>query len=226
VLKINTVRDTESSLRSQLLHYAQSLQSSGLSVGKSGNISVRHKNGFLITPSGVDYQALNPNDLVWMDHQGRYDANTGDQTPLAPSSEWHFHCGLYQARPDINAVLHCHSSYCTALACTGRTIPAFHYMVAIAGGVDIPIAPYALFGTQQLSQSVVNTLQQRLACLLANHGMITLGADLDRAFNLALEVENLAQQYCLALQIGDVKLLSTKQMNEALERFASYGQRV
>ena len=213
--------DKEKQVRQQLLDYAQLLNSSGLSIGKSGNISLRFQEGFLITPSGMDYQQLCTNDLVWLDHKGQY-----SQGKLKPSSEWHFHHGIYQAQPNINAVVHAHPTYCTALACAGRAIPAFHYMVAIAGGTDIPIAPYALFGTPLLSKYVVETLQQRSACLLANHGMIAVGSNLDKTFQLALEVECLAQQYCTALQLGDINLLSESQMKEVLEKFQSYGQRL
>lgn len=208
-------------VREQLLHYARTLSSSGLSVGKSGNISVRTQNGFLITPSGVDYQSLSADDMVLLDESGTVQCGV-----LSPSSEWHVHRDLYKARPQAQAVVHAHPTYCTALACTGRAIPSFHYMVAIAGGTDIPIAPYALFGSELLSSAIVTTLQQRSACLLANHGMIALGSNLKNAFQLALEVENLAKQYTIALQLGDIQLLSEQQMKEVLETFQSYGQRL
>jgi len=213
--------DKEYSLRQSLVSYAKQLNNSGLSAGKSGNISIRDGETIFITPSGVDYDLLSPESIVAMDLKGNY-----AQDKLKPSSEWHFHCGVYQARTDVNALVHTHSTYCTALACTGKPIPAFHYMVAIAGGSHIPITPYALFGTEQLSRYVVDALEKVSACLMANHGMIALGHDVSSAFNLAQEVENLAQQYYCALQVGNVNLLSDQQMQEVLEKFSSYGQRV
>ncbi len=208
--------------RQQVIDYALKLNTTGLSPGKSGNISVRFNEGLLVTPSGVEYQQLSPSDIVNMDLSG----NVSDDCVLQPSSEWHFHSDLYQSRADINAIVHTHSTYCTALACTGRSIPAFHYMVAIAGGKDIPIAPYALFGTEQLSENIVACLQSRQACLLANHGMIAMGSDLATAFKLAQEVEALAKQYCIALKLGNLNVLSDQEMIEVLDRFKHYGQRL
>ncbi len=213
----------DKALRMTLIDHAIKLNSSGLSAGKSGNVSVRCDDGLLITPTGMDYQDLSAEDIVSLQLDGS--PPTADQ-PRLPSSEWHFHCGIYQSRPDINAVVHAHPTYCTALACTGRNIPAFHYMVAVAGGKQIPIAPYALFGTEQLSTQVIVTLANHLACLLENHGMIALGSSLESAFNLAIEVESLAQQYCQALTLGEIRLLSDQQMDEVIEKFQAYGQRV
>jgi L-fuculose-phosphate aldolase len=192
-----------------------------LSVGRSGNLSIRYKDGCLITPSGVDYQQLSAADMVRID-LGGHKVEEG----LDPSSEWHFHCGLYHSRPDVHAVVHAHSTYCTSLACSHHSIPAFHYMVAVAGGKDIPLAPYALFGTEELSEHVTQALLERQACLLANHGMIAVGSDLPAAFNLALEVETLAQQYCEALKLGNANTLSDEQMQDVLDKFESYGQRL
>jgi len=211
----------DAQLREELIEYSQRLGSSGLSVGKSGNLSVRNTQGFLITPSGLGYDELQPADIVQVDHDGR----TANQ-PHAPSSEWRFHYDIYCARSDVHAIVHAHPTYSTALACTGRAIPAFHYMVAVTGAAEIPIAPYALFGTQALSDAVVSTLQNGNACLMQNHGMLTVGATLSSTFALAQEVEELAKQYCEALKLGEVKLLSDQQMAEALEKFKGYGQRV
>lgn len=208
-------------LRQQLIDMARQFNRSGLSTGKSGNLSVRCGQGLLITPTGMDYQQLKVDDIVLLTLDG---ALAGSQ-PRQPSSEWHFHCGIYQARPEVNAVLHAHPTYCTALACSGREIPAFHYMVAVAGGDNIPLAPYRLFGTPELSEQVVAHLQHRDACLLANHGMIALGNTVSAAFNLALEVEGLAQQYCEALKLGRVAILSTEQMQQVMQQFDGYGQR-
>lgn len=211
----------EHALRQQLCDYALALGSSGLSVGRSGNLSVRFGEHCLVTPSGVDYQQLSPADMVLIDLDGNTVAGA-----LQPSSEWHFHCGLYRARADVHAVVHAHPTYCTSLACSRRHIPAFHYMVAVAGGKDIPLAPYALFGTEELSGHVLKALQERQACLLANHGMIAVGRDLPAAFNLALEVETLAQQYCEVLKLGEPCLLNDAQMDAVLAKFSGYGQRV
>jgi L-fuculose-phosphate aldolase len=212
---------TEKILRQQLRDYALLLNSSGLSVGRSGNLSIRYKDGCLVTPTGVDYQQLTAADMVRINLDG-HKVDEG----LDPSSEWHFHCGLYRSRPDVHAVVHAHPIYCTSLACSHHNIPAFHYMVAVAGGKDIPLTPYALFGTQELSEHVTKALLERQACLLANHGMIAVGTDLPAAFNLALEVETLAQQYCEVLKLGEPRLLSDKQMQVVLDKFSSYGQRV
>jgi L-fuculose-phosphate aldolase len=209
-------------LRQQLIDYSIKLNHSGLSPGKSGNISARCDQGILITPTGMDYSELTTADIVLLHHDGS--AVLGQER--LPSSEWHFHCGIYHSRPDIKAIVHTHSNYCTSLACTGREIPAFHYMVALAGGDNIPIAPYALFGTQLLSDYVAGVLQNRQACLLENHGMIATGSDLNAAFNLASEVENLAQQYCQALALGNVKILSELQMRAVIDKFKGYGQRL
>ncbi len=208
--------------RQQLIEYARRLNSEGLSTGQSGNISIRCESGFLITPSGMDYFNMAIDDIVLLNHTGI----AATEQHRTPSSEWHFHCDLYRTRPDIRAIVHAHSPFCTTLACTGREIPAFHYMVAIAGGNNIPLTPYALFGTEQLSKVVVDALSERQACLMANHGMVSLGADLPGAFKLAIEVEALAQQYCGALAIGDVAILTSLQMDEVIAKFRDYGQRI
>ena len=208
-------------LRKQLIDFSQRLNSSGLSAGMSGNLSTRCDEGLLITPTGLDYKQLTPKDIVLM----HADGEVFPQQQRLPSSEWHFHCSIYQARPEINAIVHAHPNYCTALACTGREIPAFHYMVAIAGGDNIPIAPYELFGTEALSVHVINALEKRNACLLANHGMIAISSDIESTFNLALEIEGLAMQYCETLKLGNVNRLTREQMNQVLEKFGDYGQR-
>lgn len=210
----------EKDQRHLLLKYASMLNSSGLSLGKSGNISMRCGQAMLITPSGVDYSVLDFNDLVKLSLKGEKLCSSA----YPPSSEWHFHAGIYNTSQQ-NAVVHAHPTYCTALACTGRNIPAFHYMVAIAGSDQIPIAPYALFGSNTLSDNIINTLHGVKACLLQNHGMISTGEDLPAAFQLALEVEQLAQQYTLALTLGNVCILSDQQMNEVKEKFKHYGKR-
>ena len=190
----------------------------GINHGKSGNISVRQDDGFLITPSGMDYDVLTPDDIVWMGFDGRIDGR------WQPSSEWRIHADILAARPEIGAIVHTHAAYCTTLACMGLGIPAFHYMVAMAGGSDIRCAPYATFGTQALSDAALAALEGRRACLLANHGMLALGKDLKAAMALAVEVESLAGMYWRVLQIGQPIILPEDEMAVVLGKFASYGQ--
>lgn len=212
---------SETELRQQLVAYANMLEPRGLSVGKSGNLSARIGDRVLITPSAVPYAALTPDLIVALSLQGEVQPNQCHP----PSSEWRFHCDLYRQRQDIQAITHAHPTASTALACTGRGIPAFHYMVAVAGGSEIPIADYALFGSAELSQNIQSALGELNACLLANHGLIAAGASVEQAFNLALEVEQLARQYCQALQLGDVRILNAEEMRQVLQKFKHYGQR-
>lgn len=212
---------TEAELRQQLVNYAQSLEPAGLSVGKSGNLSARCNQQVLITPSAVPYAELTPDQIVTMTLAGE----VAEGQRHAPSSEWRFHCDLYRRRPDIRAIAHAHPPASTALACTGRDIPAFHYMVAVAGGDRIPLAAYALFGSVELSENIQAAIGDLNACLLANHGLIAVGASVAQAFNLAVEVEQLATQYCQALQLGDVQILSEEDMRQVLQKFKHYGQR-
>ncbi|WP_019624238.1 L-fuculose-phosphate aldolase [Thioalkalivibrio thiocyanoxidans] len=207
----------ESALRQAIIDTALETNRRGLNQGTSGNVSARLGDGMLITPSGVPYEALRPEDLVAVDAQGHWSDHQ------KPSSEWHFHRAILQARPELNAVVHVHSTYASVVAIQGRDIPALHYMVAAAGGNSIRCAPYATFGTEQLSRYAVAALQDRLACLLANHGMIATGPDLARALWLTEEVELLAQQYVLSLQIGGPQLLNDEEMERVLEKFRDYG---
>ncbi|MEC9367382.1 MAG: L-fuculose-phosphate aldolase [Pseudomonadota bacterium] len=208
----------ETSLRREIIATALAMSRSGLSHGTSGNVSARWKSGMLITPTGMAYDRLKPADIVFMDAKGRPAAGR------KPSSEWRFHLSAYQARQDAAAIVHCHSRHATALACTRRSIPAFHYMVAVAGGDDIPLAGYATFGTDELARHVAKALAGRKACLMANHGQIATGLSLAKALALAEEVEQLAAQYILALTIGGVKVLPKAEMTRVLKRFATYGQ--
>ncbi len=208
-----------SKLRKQIIETAIAFNTSGLSVGTSGNLSVRTPQGYLITPTGIPYIQLKEADIVEMDLKGNI--IHGD---LKPSSEWHFHQGIYQAREEINAIVHVHSDYATGIACTRQDIPAFHYMVAKAGGNSIRCAEYATFGSEALSENAVKALEDRRACLLANHGMIILGEDLDFAYKLAEEVENLAKQYCISKQLGEVVLLDDDEMDLNLKKFKTYGK--
>lgn len=206
-----------STLREQLLAISRKLVEYGLNRGTSGNASVRDGDGFLVTPSGVAVEAMTPHDMVWMD----FDGNA--QGSRTPSSEWRFHRDILQARPEVGAVIHTHAMFATTLSCLRRDIPAFHYMIAVAGGDTIRCAPYALFGSQALSDAALAALKDRRACLLANHGMIAVGRDLERALALSVEVETLCEQYCRALQIGEPALLDAVQMAEVLEQFKDYG---
>ncbi|WP_038054675.1 L-fuculose-phosphate aldolase [Thioalkalivibrio sp. ALJ1] len=209
----------ETRLREAIIHTGLETNRRGLNQGTSGNISARLGAGMLITPSGVRYEDLEPDDLVYVDANGRW------LDGRKPSSEWHFHRAILQARPELHAVVHVHSVYASVVAIQGRDIPALHYMVAAAGGNSIRCAPYATFGTENLSQQAVTALEGRTACLLANHGMIAAGPSLERALWLTEEVELLAQQYVLSLQIGGPQLLDDAEMERVMEKFRDYGPR-
>jgi L-fuculose-phosphate aldolase len=205
-------------LREQLLQTTRKLTELGLNRGTSGNVSVRDGDGFLVTPTGIAAEAMTVRDLVWMDFDGRVDGER------APSSEWRFHRDILQRRPEMVAVVHAHATFATTLACLRRDIPPFHYMIALAGGDSIRCAPYALFGTQALSDAALDALEGRKACLLANHGMIAVGRDLEDALAVAVEVETLSEQYWRALQAGGPLLLTEQEMTEAIEQFKGYGR--
>ena len=189
----------------------------GINQGTSGNISLRHDAGMLITPTSVPYEAMQPEQIVYMGLDGSFDP------AQRPSSEWRFHLDILKARPDVNAVVHTHPPYSTILAIMGLEIPPVHYMIACAGGDTIRCAPYATFGTQELSDHAVAALEGRLACLLEHHGMIAVGPSLSKAMWLAVEVETLARQYHGCLQIGTPRLLSKEEMENVLGRIAGYG---
>lgn len=230
--------------RQALIDTALAMNASGLNQGAAGNLSVRVKQGFLITPSGLAYDQLVVADIVQMSLAGevmetvdmasgmtdratlteKVRSNEEIHTARVPSSEWRFHRDIYAARSDAQAVLHAHSSWCTTLACLQREIPAFHYMVAAAGGDNIRCGPYATFGTQKLSDHALAALEDRRACLLAHHGMITLHESLPKVLALAGEVEQLARVYCQALQIGEPQPLDKKEMQRVIEKFKTYGQ--
>lgn len=202
----------------QLLQAASNLSALGLNKGTSGNASVRLSDGLLVTPSGVPAEQLSENSMVYMQWDGTAEAGK------KPSSEWRIHRDIFQARPEINAVVHCHSMFATTIACLARDVPPFHYMIAVVGGDTIRCAPYALFGTQALSDMALIALQDRKACLLAHHGMVAVGKDLSQALAIALEVENLCEQYWRLLQLGEPALLSAAQMQEVQAQFKGYGQ--
>ncbi len=205
-------------LREQILAACKQLETTGLNRGTSGNVSCREGDHFLITPTGVPVDEMTPSRIVTLNFDGKV-IGVGK-----PSSEWQFHADILRARPEINAVVHTHAPHATALACLREDLPPFHYMIAIAGGDSVRCAPYALFGTDTLSQHAVEALRDRKACLLANHGMITLGRDLDEAMAIAIELESLCQQYLIARQVGNPTLLSENEMQAVIERFKSYGK--
>jgi L-fuculose-phosphate aldolase len=211
----HTTTDTHA-LRLRIIETARRMNALGINRGKSGNVSARIDHGFLVTPSALDYDKTRPEDVVAIDNA---DNTIGRRSP---SSEWRFHRDIYAARTDVEAIVHTHAPFATTIACLDRGIPPFHYMVAAAGGGDIRCAPYATFGTQALSDAAVRALDGRRACLLAHHGMIAVGASLDAALALAVEVETLAQMYCQALAIGEPRLLNEGEMREVIERFADY----
>ena len=205
-------------LRESVIATALEMNALGINRGKSGNVSARIDGGFLVTPSGLPYAATRPDDIVAVDEHG---VAMGRRTP---SSEWRFHRDIYAARAEVNGIVHSHSPFATTLACLDRGIPAFHYMIAAAGGNDIRCAPYATFGSQALSDHALTALDGRQACLLAHHGMIAVGASLAVALALAVEVETLAEMYWRALQIREPDVLSAEEMRTVLSKVATYGE--
>ena len=208
--------------RENLLSIAQKLIETGLNKGTAGNASVRLKengsDGFLVTPSGMAVEDMSAASMVQMQFDGSYEQGK------IPSSEWRFHRDILASRADINAVIHTHSMFATTLACLHKDIPPFHYMIAVVGGDTIRCAPYALFGSQALSDNALAALIDRKACLLANHGMIALGRDLDDALAVTVEVENLCEQYWRALQLGEPHILSETEMRDVFQQFKGYGK--
>ena len=200
-----------------VIKYAKMLNSKNLSALRSGNISIRHEDGFLITPSGVKYSHLKNEDIVFVSLDGKY-----TEKKTKPSSEWRFHKDIYLNKKEANAIVHSHSTHATAVSTHGKSIPAFHYMVALAGGNDIKCADYATFGTDELSKNIINALDNRKACLMSNHGQVAFDSSLDKAFELAEEVENICHQYINALKIGTPKILSFDEMKIILDKVKNY----
>jgi L-fuculose-phosphate aldolase len=209
----------DAALRERIVATARRMNVLGINQGSSGNVSARVEGGFLVTPSGLPYEDLQPADIVHVSLDGHA---TGHREP---SSEWRFHRGIYATRPEAGAVVHTHSAYATTLACLDRGIPAFHYEVAFAGGKDIRCAPYRTFGTPELSDAAVAALDGRRACLLAHHGVIAFGADLDDALRLADKVEAMARLYWQAIQVAEPSILDDDEMARIAERFRHYGPR-
>ena len=214
---MSTTNDREK--RQSIIDACLRMTALGINQGTSGNISLRHGDGMLITPTSVPYEAMTPEQIVFMRLDGTVEPGG------RPSSEWRFHRDILQARPEIGAVVHAHPPYATTLAIMGREIPPVHYMIAAAGGDSIRCAPYATFGTEELSRHAVTALQDRLACLLAHHGMIAIGTSLERALWLAVEVETLARQYHGCLQLGTPPLLPASEIEKVRAKMAGYGMK-
>ena len=209
--------------RKEVIKYSIKLNTTNLSPLRSGNISVRSiensVEGFLITPSGKKYDTLKEEDIVFVSSDGNHDTN------LKPSSEWRFHKDIYLKKPDAKAIVHAHSPHATAVSAHGKDIPAFHYMIALAGGDSIKCAKYATFGTQELSDNIINALEDRKACLMSNHGQVAFGENLESAFELAEELENICHQYINTLKLGEPKILSSSEMDVILEKVKNYKKR-
>jgi len=202
--------------KKEIIKFAKMLNDKKLSALRSGNISIRYKNGFLITPSGQKYSSLKVKDIVFVNLKGEFN------NKQKPSSEWRFHQDIYISKTNAKAIVHSHSTNATALSTHNKKIPSFHYMVALAGGSDIKCAKYATYGTRELSRNILKALKNRFACLIANHGQITFGSSLAEAFELAEEVDNLAKQYIKALLLGRPKLLSLNEMKKVLNKSKTY----
>ena len=207
--------------KSQVIKFSKKLNTTNLSALRSGNISVRAKekgvDGFYITPSGMKYSSLKTKDIVFVSLKGVFDKKRGK-----PSSEWRFHQDIYVNKKGAKAIVHAHSTCATAVSSHQKNIPAFHYMVAVAGGEDLKCTKYATFGTKQLSKNIIKALKNRTACLIANHGQVAFGGSLEKAFELAQEIENICHQYINALRIGIPKILSKKEMKIVLGKFKNY----
>ncbi len=214
-----TFSPTELEKRQAIIEACLEMNRLGINQGTSGNISVRHEDYILITPTSTPYEKLTTDSIVRLEMDGTA------KGPLAASSEWRFHRDIMLARPDVNAIVHAHPTYSTILAIMGLPIPPIHYMIAVAGGDDIRCAPYATFGSQALSENAVEALEGRKACLLEHHGIIAVGATLSKALWLSVEVETLAKQYHGALQLGEPRLLSKEEIARVLEKMGSYGHK-
>jgi L-fuculose-phosphate aldolase len=207
----------ELATRRSIVEACRAMNGLGINQGTSGNMSVRWRDGLLITPSGLPYERMQADDVVPMKLDGSHEHR------LTPSSEWRFHCDIMKARTDVGAIVHAHPAYATAFAICRRDIPAVHYMIAAAGGPTIRCGGYATYGTEELSQIALTALQNRSCCLLANHGLIATGSNLEKAMWLAVEVETLCRQYAVALQIGDPRVLPDDEIARVVEKFKSYG---
>ena len=213
-------------LKEEVIKFSRKLNSTNLSPLRSGNVSVRTTSdgieGFLITPSGKKYETLKAEDIVFLELNKEYDFLKIFNSGLNPSSEWRFHQDIYLKKKEAKAIVHAHSPHATAVSTHGKAIPAFHYMIALAGGDDIKCAKYGTFATKELSKNILNALEKRKACLMSNHGQVAFGQNLKQAFELAEEVENICHQYIIALKLGEPKILSFSEMQKILEKIKNY----
>ncbi len=207
-----------SALAAEVHATACAMNTVGINRGTAGNVSARCDEGFIITPTGMAYDDCTAADMVIVGAGG---TALGQRKP---SSEWRFHHDIYAARPDAGAIIHAHSSFATALACQEIEIPPFHYMIARFGGATVRCAAYATFGSQALSDAMLVAMQDRCACLMAHHGMVVFGGDLNEALALAIEFEALCEQFWRVLQLGRPKLLSADEMARVSEKFKDYGR--
>jgi L-fuculose-phosphate aldolase len=204
--------------RADVLATARAMNANGLNRGTAGNVSVRHEDGFFVTPTGMDYEESVPEDIAFVGLDGRAEGRR------KPSSEWRFHRDIYAARSEAGAIIHTHAPFATALACRGEAIPPFHYMIARFGGTDIRCAAYATFGTQELSDGMLRALEGRCACLMDHHGMLVFGQDLKQTLALAVEFEALCEQYWRVLALGPARVLPEEEMLRVIEKFRDYGR--
>ena len=211
---------TDLHIRRDIVEACRRMNALGINQGTSGNISVRQGGAMLITPSGIPYETMQPEEIAEMPIEGEYGSWTG---PLKPSTEWRFHLDIMRARPEVGAIVHNHATFCTVLAIARKEVPACHYMMAAFGGLTVRVSEYATFGTKELSSHALAALQDRSACLLANHGMIALGKDLAQAMWRAVELETIAKQYFYSLQIGGPHILNEAQIAETAAKFGTYG---
>ena len=212
--------------RQEVINYSIKLNTTNLSPLRSGNISVRGieegVEGFFITPSGKKYETLKPEDIVFLSLNEKKDFLSWFNSGKNPSSEWRFHQDIYKNKWEAKAIVHAHSTHATAVSAHGKSIPPFHYMIALAGGEDIRCSEYATFGTHELSMNIIKALKGRKACLMSNHGQVAYGVNLSKAFELAQEIENICHQYIIALKMGEPKNLSLSEMNKILDKVKNY----
>lgn len=206
--------------RQSIIDHCRWMNANGLNQGTSGNISVRHGDGILITPSSIPYDTMTPDMIAFMPFSPNYGSWEG---PKKPSTEWRFHLDIMMARPEINAIVHTHSTYATVLSLTRKGIPAVHYMIAAFGGPDIRCTPFVRFGTKELSVLAVEALEDRMGCLLGSHGMIALGDSLEKAMWHAVELETLAKQHYLVQALGGAVILSEAEIADTAAAMKGYG---
>ena len=212
--------------KQEVIEYAKKLNTENLSPLRSGNISIRGVNeeidGFFITPSGVKYDDLTTDSIVFLELNENNNIKKISDKVINPSSEWRFHQDIYIEKKDAEAIVHAHSTNAAAVSAHGKNIPAFHYMVALAGGNNIKCAKYATFGTKELSQNIIKALDGRKACLMSNHGQVAFGKSLSEAFELAEEIENICHQYINTIKLGQPKILSDEEMKRILDKTKNY----